>query len=66
MADTLRESIAADFQKIAKDDPIIAKRLDDTGQILSVLGPAQFDVRVQEQRDKIAELAKMLGVKAGQ
>jgi tripartite-type tricarboxylate transporter receptor subunit TctC len=66
MADTLRESIAADFQKIAKDDPIIAKRLDDTGQIMSVLGPAQFGVRVQEQRDKIAELAKTLGVKAAQ
>ena len=66
MADKLRESIAADFQKIAEDDPIIAKRLDDTGQIMSVLGPAQFGVRVQEQRDKIAELAKMLGVKPAQ
>jgi tripartite-type tricarboxylate transporter receptor subunit TctC len=66
MAYKLRESIAADFQKIAEDAPIIAKRLDDTGQILSVLGPAQFGVRVQEQRDKIAELAKMLGVKAAQ
>jgi tripartite-type tricarboxylate transporter receptor subunit TctC len=64
MADNLRESIAADFQKIAEDDPIIAKRLDDTGQIMSVLGPAQFGARVQEQRDKIAELAKTLGVKA--
>src|SRR6516162_4096997 len=66
MADKLRQSIAADFQKIAEDDPIIAKRLDDTGQIMSVLGPAQFGARVQEQRGKIAELAKMLGVKAGQ
>jgi tripartite-type tricarboxylate transporter receptor subunit TctC len=65
MADKLRESIAADFQKIA-EDPIIAKRLGDTGQIMSVLGPAQFGARVQEQRDKLATLAKTLGVKAAQ
>ena len=66
MADKLRESIAADFQKIAKDDPIIAKRLGDTGQIVSVLGPAQFAARVQEQRDRLAALAKTLGVAAAQ
>src|SRR5215813_11135269 len=65
MADKLRESIAADFQKIA-EDPIIAKRLGDTGQIMSVLGPAQFGARVQEQRDKLAALAKTLGAKATQ
>jgi tripartite-type tricarboxylate transporter receptor subunit TctC len=66
MTDKLRENIAADFQKIAQDNPIIAKRLADTGQIMSVLGPAQFGARVQEQRDKIAELAKTLGVKPAQ
>ena len=65
MADKLRESIAADFQKIA-EDPIIAKRLGDTGQIMSVLGPAQFGARVQEQRDKLGKLAKTLGVKEAQ
>ena len=66
MADKLRESIAADFQNIAEVDPIIAKRLGDTGQIMSILGPAQFGARVQEQRDKIAELARTLGVKPAQ
>ena len=65
MADKLREGIAADFQKIA-EDPIIASRLGDTGQIMSVLGPAQFGARVKEQRDKLAKLAKTLGVKAAQ
>jgi len=65
MPDKLRESIAADFQKIA-EDPIIAKRLADTGQIISVLGPAQFGARVQEQRDRLAELARTLGVKPAQ
>ena len=65
MADNLRESIAADFQKVG-EDPIIAKRLGDTGQIISVLAPAQFAARVQEQRDRLAALAKALGVQAVQ
>jgi tripartite-type tricarboxylate transporter receptor subunit TctC len=63
--DQLRESIAADFQKVA-EDPIIAKRLGDTGQIVSVLGPAQFAARVQEQRDRLAVLARTSGVQAAQ
>ena len=57
--------IAADFQKVA-EDPIIAERLGDTGQIMSVLGPGEFGARVQEQRDKLAALAKTLGLKAAQ
>jgi tripartite-type tricarboxylate transporter receptor subunit TctC len=65
MAGKLRERIAADFQKAA-EDPIIAQRLGDTGQIMSVLGPDQFAARVQEQRDKLAALATTLGVKAAQ
>ena len=65
MPNKLRESIAADFQEIAKD-PIIAQRLRDTGQIMSVLGPAEFGVRVQEQRDRLAVIAQTLGVKAAQ
>jgi tripartite-type tricarboxylate transporter receptor subunit TctC len=65
MPDALRESIAAEFRKIA-EDPIIAKRLGDTGQIVSVLGPAEFAKGVAEQRDKLAILAKVLGVRAAQ
>jgi tripartite-type tricarboxylate transporter receptor subunit TctC len=65
MPNKLRETIAADFKKVA-EDPIIAKRLGDTGQIMSVLGPAEFAASVQEQRDKLAALAKTLGIKATQ
>jgi len=65
MPDALRASIAADFRKVA-EEPIIAKRLGDTGQIMSVLGPAEFAKSVEEQRDKLAGLAKVLGVKAAQ
>src|SRR5262249_50683132 len=53
MTDQLRESIAADFQKVA-EDPIIAKRLGDTGQIVSVLGPAQIAARRGEPRARLA------------
>ena len=65
LPDALRESIAADFRKVA-EEPIIAKRLGDTGQIMSVLGPTEFAKSVEEQRDKLAGLAKVLGVKAAQ
>jgi tripartite-type tricarboxylate transporter receptor subunit TctC len=65
MPDKLREAIAADFQKVA-EDPIIAERLGNTGQIMSVLGPAEFAARVEEQRDRLAALATTLGVKAAQ
>jgi tripartite-type tricarboxylate transporter receptor subunit TctC len=63
MPDTVRDGIAAEFRKIA-EDPIIAKRLGDTGQIMSVLGPSEFAKSVEAQRDKLAGLAKVLGVTA--
>ena len=65
MSDALRENIAAEFKKVA-EDPIIAKRLGDTGQIMSVLGPADFAKSIDEQRDRLAALAKVLGIKAAQ
>ena len=65
LPDALRESIAADFRKVA-EEPIIAKRLGDTGQIMSVLGPTEFAKSVEEQRDKLAGLAKVLGLKVAQ
>jgi len=64
MSDKLRESIAADFGKVAQSDPIIAKRLADIGTILSIRGPAEFTARIDSQRDQLAGLAKVLGLKA--
>lgn len=65
MSDKVRESIAADVRQVA-EDPIITQRLGDTGQIKAILGPAEFAASVQAQRDRIAELAEVLGVKATQ
>jgi tripartite-type tricarboxylate transporter receptor subunit TctC len=65
MPQALRERIAADFRKVA-EDPIFPQRLGATGQIMAVLGPAEFEVALRAQRDQLAELAKILGVKAAQ
>jgi tripartite-type tricarboxylate transporter receptor subunit TctC len=64
MPEKERDSIAADFRKVANADPAIAARLGVTGQILTVKGPAEFAKSVQEQHDRLADLAKVLGLKA--
>jgi tripartite-type tricarboxylate transporter receptor subunit TctC len=63
MPQKLRESIAADFRKIAESDSVIQDRLSSTGQVMTILGPVQFGAEVQSQRDKLAALAKTLGLK---
>jgi tripartite-type tricarboxylate transporter receptor subunit TctC len=64
MPDAERQGIAADFRAVA--DPIIAKRLGDIGTIMDIRGPTEFAAAVQEQRDKLAGIAKVLGIKAAQ
>lgn len=63
MPDAMRESIAADFRAVSAD-PVIPKRLGDIGTIMNIRGPAEFAAAVQAQRDKLAEIAKVLGLKA--
>jgi len=62
MASELRERIAADVRTVA-GDPVVGARLTDTGQILNVGGPAEFGAAIEEQRAKIAAIAKDLGIK---
>jgi hypothetical protein len=62
----LRERIAADIRAVVAADPIIGTRLADTGQILNVGGPAEFGAATDEQRAKIAAIAKDLGTKPTQ
>jgi len=64
MASELRERIAADVRTVAAD-PVVGARLTDTGQILNVGGPAEFGAAIEEQRAKIAAIARDLGIKAG-
>jgi len=61
----LRERIAADFRAVSTD-PVIAARMVDIGSVLAIRGPADFAASIQEQRDHLAEIAKVLGLKAAQ
>ena len=62
----MRESIAADWRNIAEQDPVIKQRLTDTGQIMTLRGPAEFAKSIQEQNDQLAAIAKTLGLKTAQ
>ena len=66
MPEALRERIAADFRDVAANDPVIGKRLADTGQIMTLRGPAEFAKSIQEQNNKLAAIAKVLGLKTAQ
>jgi tripartite-type tricarboxylate transporter receptor subunit TctC len=63
MSPRVRESIAADVRAVSAD-PVIAARIADIGTIMHIIGPAEFAADVKEQRDKIAEIAKVLGLTA--
>jgi tripartite-type tricarboxylate transporter receptor subunit TctC len=60
----LRERIAGDLAGVL--DPVIRERLEATGQIVNVRGPAEFAAAIEEQRAKLAAIAKVLGIKSAQ
>jgi tripartite-type tricarboxylate transporter receptor subunit TctC len=66
MPDALRESIAADIRAVVAADPTIAERLGVTGQVVDVRGPAEFAAAIKEQHDKLADIARALGIKTAQ
>jgi tripartite-type tricarboxylate transporter receptor subunit TctC len=60
----LRERIAADVRAVM--DATIESRLITTGQILNLGGPAEFAAAIEEQRARLAAIAKDLGIKPSQ
>ena len=66
MPSELRERIAVILGEVAAADPVIATRLAVTGQIVNVRGPAEFTAAIEQQRAKLAEIAKILGIKSAQ
>ena len=56
----LRKRITADVAAVA--DETIKDRLATTGQLLNVGGPDEFAKSIDEQRAKVAEFAKALGI----
>jgi tripartite-type tricarboxylate transporter receptor subunit TctC len=60
----LREQIAADVRAAVESDPGIARKLEATGQVVDLRGPADFAAGIKELRDQLAGIAKVLGMKA--
>jgi tripartite-type tricarboxylate transporter receptor subunit TctC len=60
----LRERIAADVRAVT--DASIESRLLATGQIVNLGGPVEFAAATEQQRARIAEIAKDLGLKPSQ
>jgi len=56
----LRQRITADIRAIV--DPTIESRLTTTGQLTNVGGPEEFGKSIDEQRAKVADFAKQLGI----
>ncbi len=62
----LRERIAVALGEVAVADPVIATRLAATGQLVNIRGPSEFAAAIEQQRAKLAEIAKILGIKSAQ
>ena len=56
----LRQRITADIRAVV--DPTIENRLTITGQLTNIGGPEEFGKSIDEQRAKIADFAKQLGI----
>jgi tripartite-type tricarboxylate transporter receptor subunit TctC len=56
----LRQRITADIRAIV--DPTIEDRLAITGQLTNIGGPEEFGKSIDEQRAKVADFAKQLGI----
>ena len=65
MAAAIRDRIAANVKAVASD-PIIIDRLTATGQVISLGGAAEFAASLEAQREKLAAIAKQLGLKPAQ
>jgi tripartite-type tricarboxylate transporter receptor subunit TctC len=62
MAPALRERIAKDIREVAAD-PYIEPRLIQTGQILNPGTAAEFSAAIDEQKGRLAAIAKALDIK---
>jgi tripartite-type tricarboxylate transporter receptor subunit TctC len=59
----LREKIAADIKQVVSDPEINAK-LALTGQVVNPGTPKEFEAALNEQSGKVAEIGRILGIKA--
>lgn len=62
ITDAVRAKIAADIRTVAKD-PAIVEKLTATAQIVSPGNAAEFEASIEQQKAKVAEIAKLFGNK---
>ena len=60
----LRERIAADIRAVVEANPEIKSKLEGTGQVIELRGPADFAAGIAQVRSKITAIAQALGMKA--
>ena len=61
MPPALRARIATDIREAV--DPAMVQRLAATGQVLNVTTPEEYAAAIADQRDKVAAVAQIIGVK---
>ena len=62
---SVRQKIAADIKAVVTDPEINAK-LDATGQVVNPGTPDEFAAALKDQSEKVADIGKVLGIKAAQ
>ncbi len=60
----LRERIAADIRAVVEANPEIKPKLEATGQVIELRGPADFAAGIAQIRSKLTAIAQALGMKA--
>jgi tripartite-type tricarboxylate transporter receptor subunit TctC len=65
VAPAVRDKIATDIRAIV-NDPDINTKLVATGQVVNPGSPAEFAAALKDQSDKVADIGKILGIKAAQ
>jgi tripartite-type tricarboxylate transporter receptor subunit TctC len=65
MSNELRERITMDIRTVSAD-PAVAARLEATGQVMNLGSPSEFAASIAEQRERVANAARDLGIKAAQ
>ena len=65
VAPDVRKKIASDIRGIL-DDPAINAKLVATGQVVNPGSPDEFAAALKDQTDKVADIGKILGIKAAE
>jgi tripartite-type tricarboxylate transporter receptor subunit TctC len=60
----LRERVAADIRAVVEANPEFKPKLEATGQVIELRGPAEFAAGIAQIRSRLTAIAQALGMKA--